>query len=325
VCRHFPASAIAGRLARVPPNPFRFGAAAFTAASAAQWADRARQIEDLGYSSLLIGDHPAGNSLGPFSALTAAAAATTTLRVGCTVFANDYRQPAVLAKEAITLDFLSNGRFELGLGAGWSKRECDQAGFAFDSPATRVERLSETVQIMRSLWSGEPVVFTGKHYRLDGLQLTPRPTRPLHLFIGGGGKSVLSIAGQYASSVGIIARALPDGSGLDVGSDTLATVCTRVRWVRKAAGGRFSELELAALIQKVVVTDDRETAAATIAAQRRLTPEQILGSPYFLLGSINAITEQVEALRANCGISYLTVFPGDVDAFAPVVAYLAGR
>ena len=312
-------------LARVPPTPFRFGAAAFIAPSAAQWADRARQIEDLGYSSLLIGDHPAGNSLGPFSALAAAAAATTTLHVGGTVFANDDRQPAVLAKEAATLDFLSEGRFELGLGAGWIKREYDQAGFAFDPPATRVERLSEAVQILRSLWSGEPVVFTGKHYRLDGLQLTPRPMRPLHLFIGGGGKSLLSIAGQYASSVGIIARALPDGSGLDVGSDTLATVSTRVGCVRDAAGERFTQLELAALIQKVLVTDDRDSAAATIAAQRRLTREQILGSPYFLLGSIDAITDQVEALRAHCGISYLSVFPGDVDAFAPVVARLAGR
>ena len=158
----------------------------------------------------------------PFSALTAAAAATTTLRVGCTVFANDFRHPAVLAKEAVTLDFLSDGRLELGLGAGWTKREYDQAGFAFDPPATRVERLSEAVQILRSLWSGEPVVFTGKHYRLDGLQLTPRPTRPLHLFVGGGGKRLLSVAGQHASSVGILARALPDGSGLDLGSDTLA-------------------------------------------------------------------------------------------------------
>jgi probable F420-dependent oxidoreductase len=313
------------RLAAVPLTPFRFGAAAFSASSAAHWADRARQIETLGYSSLLIGDHPAGNSLGPFSALTAAAAATSTLRVGCTVFANDYRHPAVLAKEAVTLDFLSDGRFELGLGAGWSKREYDQAGFAFDPPATRVERLDEAIQILRSVWSGEPVVFTGKHYRLDGLQLTPRPTRPLHLFIGGGGKSLLSIAGQYASSVGILARALPDGSGLDLGSDTLATVSTRVGWVRDAAGERFTQLELAALIQKVLVTDDRESAAATIAGQGRLTPEQILRSPYFLLGSIDAITDQVEALRANCGISYLSVFPGDVDAFSPVVARLAGR
>jgi probable F420-dependent oxidoreductase len=261
----------------------------------------------------------------PFSALTAAAAATTTLRVGCTVFANDFRHPAVLAKEAVTLDFLSDGRFELGLGAGWIKREYDQTGFAFDPPATRVERLSEAVQILRSLWSGEPVVFTGKHYRLDGLQLTPRPTRPLHLFVGGGGKRLLSVAGQHASSVGIHTPALPDGSGLDRGSDTLATVSTRVGWVRDAAGERFPQLELAGLIQEVVVTDDRDSAAATIAEQRRLTPEQILDSPFFLLGSIDAITDQVQTLRATCGISYLTVYPGDVDTFASIVGRLAGR
>ena len=312
-------------LAGVAGNPFRFGAAAFSATSATQWADRARQIEDLGYATLLIGDHPVGGSFGPFSALTAAAAATTTLRVGCTVFANDYRHPVVLAKEAVTLDLLSDGRFELGLGAGWIKREYDQVGFAFDPPRTRVGRLSEAVHLLRRLWSGETVVFAGQHYRLDGVVLSPRPTRPLHLFIGGGGKRLLSLAGEEASTVGILAKALPDGSGLDLGSDTLATVSTRIGWVRAAAGEGFAQIELAALIQKVVVTDDRESAAATLANERGLTPSQVLASPYFLLGSIDAIAAQVEALRAHCGISYLSVFPRDVETFAPVVARLAGR
>jgi probable F420-dependent oxidoreductase len=309
----------------VPPNPFRFGAAAFSATSAAQWTERARQIESLGYSTLLINDHPAWGSFGPFTALSAAAAATTTLRVGCTVFTNDYRNPVMLAKEAATLDLLSDGRFELGLGAGWSKREYDQAGFDFRSPAVRVERLSEAVQILRSLWSGETVAFTGRHYRLDGLQLAPRPTRPLHLFIGGGGKRLLSLAGHHASSVGILARALPEGDGLDLESDTLATVSTKVSWVREAAGERFEDLELALLFWNVVVTHSRESAAASVAAQRRLTPDQALASPYFLLGSIDEITEQVEGLRAHFGMSYFSVFPGDVETFAAVVARLAGR
>jgi alkanesulfonate monooxygenase SsuD/methylene tetrahydromethanopterin reductase-like flavin-dependent oxidoreductase (luciferase family) len=128
----------------VPSTPFRFGAAAFSATSADQWTERARQIETLGYSTLLINDHPAWGSFGPFTALTAAATATTRLRVGCTVFTNDYRNPVMLAKEAATLDLLSGGRFELGLGAGWSKREFAQAGFAFDSAATRVEQLGES-------------------------------------------------------------------------------------------------------------------------------------------------------------------------------------
>src|SRR5207253_10272937 len=130
---------------------------ALSATSAAQWADRARKIENLGYATLLINDHPAWGSFGPFTALTAAAAATMTLHVGCTVFANDYRNPTVLAKEAATLDFLSDGRFELGLGAGWSKLEYAQAGCAFDPPPTRVDRLGEAVHTLRSLRSGERV------------------------------------------------------------------------------------------------------------------------------------------------------------------------
>jgi probable F420-dependent oxidoreductase len=291
----------------VPPTPFRFGAAAFSATSAAQWTERARQIEDLGYSTLLINDHPAWGSFGPFSALSTAAAATTTLRVGCTVFTNDYRNPVMLAKEAATLDLLSDGRFELGLGAGWSKREYDQAAFAFRSSAIRVERLGEAVQILKSLWSGEPVLFTGKHYRVDGLQLAPRPTRPLHLFIGGGGKSLLSLAGKHASTVGILARALPEGSGLDLKSDTLATVSTKVGWVRTAAGERVADVELALLFWNVVVTDNRESTAAIIAGQRQITPEQVLVSPYFLLGSMDEITQQVEALRAQRDLVFLGI------------------
>lgn len=162
--------AVPDTLARVTVRSFRFGAGAFSAPSGAQWTDRARQIEDLGYATLIIGDHIGSGMFGPVSALAAA-----------------------------TLDLISDGRFELGLGAGWAKRQYDLSGFAFDSARTRVARLGEAVQIIQRLWSGEAVVFTGEHYRLDGLQLNPRPSRPLHLFIGGSGKRVLSIAARHAS------------------------------------------------------------------------------------------------------------------------------
>jgi len=315
----------ADTLARMAVSPFRFGAAAFNATSGAQWAESARRIEDLGYATLVIGDHIGSPMFGPFTALAAAAAATTTLHVGTTTFANDFRHPAVLAKEAATLDLLSDGRFELGLGAGWAKRQYDLAGVAFDPAATRVARLNEAVQIIHRLWSGEAVVFTGQHYRLDGLQLNPRPNRPLHLFIGGVGKRVLSLAGQNASTAGILERALPDGSGHDAGSETVETVATRTGWVRNAARIRDAEVELAVLIRKVIVTDDREGAAATLANERRISPSQALASPYFLLGTVDAMAAQLESLRARCGISYVSVFPADVEPFAPVVARLAGR
>jgi probable F420-dependent oxidoreductase len=306
-------------------TPFRFGAGAFSATSGAQWADRARQIEDLGYATLIIGDHIGSGMFGPFSALAAAAAATTTLHVGTTTFANDFRHPAVLAKEAATLDLLSDGRFELGLGAGWAKRQYDLAGFAFDPAGTRVSRLSEAVQIIHRLWSGEAVVFAGQHYHLDGLQLNPRPSRPLQLFIGGSGRRVLSLAGQYASTAGVLERATPDGSGYDSGSETLEMMATKAGWVRNAAAGRDGEVELALLIRKVVVTDDREGAATMLASERAITPSQALGSPLFLLGTLDEITAQLETLRARSGISYVSVFPGDVEPFASVVARLAGR
>ena len=309
----------------MPPAPFRFGAAAFNAPSGAQWTDRARQIEDLGYATLIIGDHIGSGMLGPFSALAAAAAATTTLRVGTTTFANDFRHPAVLAKEAATLDFLSDGRFELGLGAGWAKRQYELAGFAFDPAGTRVARLSEAVQIIHRLWSGEAVAFAGRHYHLDGLQLNPRPIRPLHLFIGGSGRRVLSLAGQYASTAGVLERVTADGSGYDAGSEILEMMSTKAGWVRNAAAGRNRAVELAVLIRKVVVTDDRAHAAAVLATERGITPSQALASPLFLLGTVDEITAQLETLRERSGISYVSVFPGDVEPFAPVVARLAGR
>jgi len=233
--------------------------------------------------------------------------------------------PAVLAKEAATLDLISDGRFELGLGAGWAKRQYDLSGFAFDSARTRVARLSEAVQIIQRLWSGEAVVFTGEHYRLDGLQLNPRPSRPLHLFIGGSGKRVLSMAAEHASTAGILERMLPDGSGTDAGSENLETTAAKAAWVRDAVAGRDSDVELAVLIRKVVVTDDRDGAAATVAADRRTTPSRVLASPYFLLGTLDEITAQLETLRARCGVSYVSVFPADVEPFAPVVARLSGR
>jgi len=309
----------------VAVHSFRFGAGAFNASSGALWTDRARQIEDLGYATLIIGDHIGSGMFGPFSALAAAAAVTTTLHVGTTTFANDFRHPAVLAKEAATLDLISDGRFELGLGAGWAKRQYDLSGFAFDSARTRVARLNEAVEIIQRLWSGEAVVFMGEHYRLDGLQLNPRPTRPLHMFIGGSGKRVLSMAGQHASTAGILERMLPDASGTDAGSENLETTAAKAAWVRDASAGRDSDVELAVLIRKVVVTDDREGAAATVAADRQTTPGGVLASPYFLLGTIDQITAQLETLRARSGISYISVFPADVEAFAPVVARLAGH
>lgn len=214
-------------------RPFRFGTSVFVVDSATAWRESAR-------------------------------------RVGCTVFANDFRHPAMLAKELATLDLLSGGRLEVGIGAGWNKAEYVVAGIPFDSPRVRGERLQE------------------------------------------------------ADIIDLLDQAMPDG-GLDTASDTEARLAEKVGWVRAAAGARIAQIELAMLIWGVVVSDDRQGAAEALAPERGLTPEQILASPYFLIGSIEGIIERLQALRERYGVSYISVVPEDNEAFAPVVARLAGR
>jgi probable F420-dependent oxidoreductase len=295
------------------------------AASQIEWAENARRIEALGYDTLLMADHFNLDLYAPIPALTAAALATTTLRVGTTVFANDFRHPAMLAKETATIDVLSDGRLEVGIGAGWKKVEYEQAGISFDPPGMRVDRLQEAVRVLKGLWGDGPLTFSGQHYTIQDLDNWPQPVQRPHppIFIGAGGKRLLSYAAQEADIIGIIAQALPAG-GLDSQSDSEARLAKQVGWVREAAGERFDHLELAALIWAVSVTDDPHAAAEAMAQTSGLTPEQVLASPYYLLGSIDGIVERLVSLREQYGVSYYSTFPRDVEAFSPVVARLAG-
>jgi probable F420-dependent oxidoreductase len=246
--------------------------------------------------------------------------------VGSLVFSNDFRHPVVLAKEAATLDVLSGGRFELGLGSGWLREEYDQAGIPFDAPGTRIERLAEAVAIVKGLLAGERVTFTGRHYAIAGLPGRPRPVQRPHppILIGGGGQRTLSLAAREASIVGLVPRARRDGGGLDRTDFGEAALRQKVEWVRAAAGDRFEALELHALIQAVVVSD-RRTAAEQLASRFSVPPELLLESPYVLAGTVDEICETVRQRRERYGISYLSVFDRDLEAFAPVVARLAGR
>ena len=306
-------------------QPFRFGVGVFEATSAADWGDRARRVESLGYDTLLIPDHFHQNLFAAVPALTAAALATTTLRSGTAVFDNDFRHPAVLAKETATLDVLSSGRFEMGIGAGWHKEEYDQTGIPFDPPWVRVSRMEEAVHVIKGLWAEEPFTFTGKHYTISGLNSWPKPLQRPHppIFIGAGGKRMLCFAAQEAEIIGILAQALP-GGGLDIPGDTEARLAEKVDWVRESAGKRFEHLELSMLFWQVAVTDDRRAGAEEVASTRRLTPEQVLTSPYFLVGGIDTIVERLQTLRDLYGFSYFKVFPRDMEAFAPVVTRLTG-
>lgn len=306
-------------------RPFRFAAGGFEADSKRAWTEHARRVEALGYAVLVIADHVATVPFAAVPALVAAADATTSLRVGCTVFANDFRHPAMLAKEVATADVLTDGRFEFGLGAGWVKEEYDQVGIPFDPPAVRVARMEESIEVMRALWAGGPVHHQGSYYTIAGLEGTPAPVQRPHppIFVGGGGKRLLSFAAREAGIIGILPKALP-GGGLDWAGSTEAVLAEKVGWVRAAAGDRLAQLDLALLIFAVAVTDHPRDAAEGLGRNLGLTPEQVLAAPDYLIGTVEQIVERLCRLREQYGISYVSVFPEDMAAFAPVVARLAG-
>jgi probable F420-dependent oxidoreductase len=306
---------------------FRFGAFDLQTASVAEYAEYARKVEALGYDVILCADHFDRRIFEPGPALTALALATSTLRVASLVFDNDFRHPALLAKEAATIDVLTGGRFEFGIGAGWHKQEYDQVGIPFEPPLVRVRRMQEAVHIIKAIWSEGPVTFSGRHYKIAGLTGSPRPVQRPHppIFIGGGGKQVLTFAAQHASIVGIHIRALPAG-GLDLANNASQdALAEKVSWVRGAAGSRLEHLELSILVGVVAVTDRPQAAAERLASGSELAAQAILESPHVLIGSVEAIVEALLEQRERYGISYIAVYEKDMQTFAPVVARLRGR
>jgi probable F420-dependent oxidoreductase len=310
-------------------RPFRFAAQLSSPpeGTARSWAEQARQVEDLGYSALLMPDH-FGDQLAPVPALAAAAAATTSLRVGALVFGNDYRHPVVLAKEAATLDVLSDGRFELSLGAGWMRSDYDQAGMTYDHPAVRVDRLEEAIKVVQGLLRTEgPFSFHGEHYEVLAHSLTPRPVQKPGppLIVGGGGKRVLSIAAQHADIVGINVNLREGTGGAETAADaTPERTRQKVAWVREAAGDRFEEIELNSLIGFVMVTDDGPSLAESMAPAFGIDPEDALHVPLALIGTLDQMAEELEWRREEYGISYWSIESDAWQTLAPVVSKLAG-
>ena len=313
---------------------FRFGVINERMSSAAAWADHARRVEDQGYATFLVRDHFApdffGDQFAPVAALMAAASVTRTLSIGSLVFSNDYRHPVVLAKEAATLDVLSEGRFELGLGAGWLRCEYEQAGVAFDSPGTRVGRLEESLRVLKGLFGGDAFTFAGQHYRIADLKGFPRPIQAPHppILIGAGSPRMLRLAGREADIVGVLTSSTRTGTLLADPTERLAAaVAEKVRWIREGAGDRFPRVELSMVID-VVQTDDPDGAAEALIARRGwrgITPAQVLEMPAIFIGSREQIVDDMEARRARFGYSYLIVSDRSMDALAPIVARLAGR
>ncbi len=311
------------------PRKFRFAAQLSKApdGSAGSWAEQARKAEDLGYSTLLMPDH-FGDQLAPVAALMAAADATERLRIGTLVFDNDYRHPLVLAKEAATLDLLSDGRLELGLGAGWMRTDYEQSGIAYDAPGTRVDRFAEGVEIIAGLLSSDgPFSFTGKHYTIQEHTLLPRPVqRPRPpLILGGGGRRVLQIAAKWADIVGINVN-LKEGTGGPEAAPNATPDATRrkIAWVKEAAGARFDDIELNSLIGFAIITDDRKGVIDTMAPHFGIDPLDAVHVPLALIGTLDQMAEELQWRREEYGMSYFSV-EGDVwESLAPVVARLAG-
>src|SRR5712691_12906059 len=253
-----------------PRRAFRFGVACAWGDSRHDWREKARKAEQLGYATFLVPDH-LQDHFAPVPALLAAAEATTTIRIGSHVFANDFRHPVMLAKEAATLDLLSDGRFELGLGAGWLRAEYDQAGLAFAPPGVRVGRLEEAIRLIKQLLSGGHTTFTGTHYTVTDLPGLPSPylsglLKPVQqphppILMGGGGPRLLALAAREADIVSIVLRSRTDGSGLDRTDFAAASMARKVRQVQAAAGERWTALELSTLLQRAVVTEDPYTPA----------------------------------------------------------------
>ncbi|MGA8724528.1 MAG: TIGR03621 family F420-dependent LLM class oxidoreductase [Acidimicrobiales bacterium] len=306
--------------------PFRFGVQLSRAASGHAWRELARRIEGLGYSTLFVPDH-FEDQFGPLVALTVAAEATTTLRVGSLVFGNDYRHPMVLAKEIATLDLLSEGRVEFGLGAGWMTADYEQAGLEEDSPAVRIDRMEESLAVMKELWSTGSCTFDGKYYRIEGAAGEPRPYQSPHppIVIGGGGPRVLGIAAREADIVGVNPSLAAGVVGPEVlAGTTPADYDRRLEWVRSAAGQRFAELELQCLTFVVQIVPDRDKAVARLAAALSVADEHVAGTPIALIGTIEEIADTLRARRERFGFSYIVVHEAEMEAFAPVVAELTG-
>jgi probable F420-dependent oxidoreductase len=309
------------------PRPFRFAVNVTRAASRAEWVDKARRVEDLGYSVLTMPDHLT-DMLAPIPALVSAAEATRHLRIGTMVLNNDFRHPVLLAREAATVDLLTGGRLELGLGAGHMQAEYDQAGMRYDAGATRVERLSEAVTIIKGLLAGAAMTFSGRHYRVTEHTIHPLPVqRPRPpILIGGQARRLLTLAAQQADIVGLTGIIFRHGGAeLELSGFTAAAVDERLRLVREAAGAGSAKLELNALVQRVIVTDDRRGVADELTRRwPRLSPDDILESPYVLVGSIDQMVEDLHARRQRWGISYYVTHEPYLDALAPVVTRLAG-
>jgi len=315
------------------PHPFRFGLLGESVRSATELVETARRAEGAGFATFLLRDHfiaePFGHQLAPLAALATAAAATATLRVGSLVLCNDYRHPVLLAKEVGTLDLVSGGRFELGLGAGFSRLEYEAAGLPYDPPGVRVDRLAEALQVVKGVFGAAPFTFAGRFYTVTNLEAFPKPVQQPHppILVGAGGRRMLAIAAREADIIGMqtatlgTGRRVPDPTGL-----LAETITEKIDWVRQEAGTRFANLELS-IVGSVIIAENRREAAERLVHARGwegLSADKVFEMPSIFIGSVGQIVNEMQGRRERYGISYYVVPDSSLEMVAPIVARLAG-
>ncbi len=307
-------------------HTFRFGVQCGGEFDGKSWRELSKKVESLGYSTLYAPDHFIDTVLAPMPALAIAAEATTELNVAALVFDNDYKHPAILAKEMATIDVLSGGRTELGVGAGWMKVDYDALGLPYDSPGTRIARLDEALQVIKGCYGPEAFSFSGEHYTVTDYNAIPKPVRgPIPITIGGGAPKILRLAGREADIIGI-------NPNLSVGAITAEAAksasaietANKIEWIREGAGDRFDDIELQIRYFVHQITEDKAGFAAAVAGAFDSTAEEVLGSGAALLGTEAEIIETLEQRREEWGVSYVVVGNDFFETFAPIVAKLAG-
>ncbi len=310
-----------------PIKPFRFGIQASSQPDRASWVGLAKRAEANGFDVLTMPDH-FSDQLAPIPALMAAADATTSLRVGALVWDNDYKHPVVLAKELATIDLLSGGRLELGIGAGWMISDYEQSGIAYDRAGVRIDRFIEGLDVIRGCMAEGAFSYSGKHYTITDYNGSPKPIQAPcpPILIGGGGKRVLTYAAQHADIVGINATMASGVVGPEAFSTMTAdAVDDKVDIVRDTVGDRLAHIEMNIRAYMVSVSDDAQGSIERFAKTMGVETKMMAETPFALMGPQAKLVEDLLARRERWGFSYIIVGGGDVDSFAPVVAALRGK
>lgn len=293
-------------------KPFRFGVTLYPTGTAASWRDAVLRAEDARYDVVTVMDH--FRSGGLWAALVSAHEAAPALRVGTLVLNTDFWHPALLAREAITTDALTDGRLELGLGAGWDEDDYTTLGWSRRPVGERIDRLAETLDVLELAFAGgRRVRYRGTHFSVDATEDWPLPTQlPIPILVGGGGRRILALAARRASIVSV-SRNFQGGAAASWRQAEVDPAAARVEWIRDAAGERFPDLELHTTLVKVVETRHRHDAVADIAGAYGLRPEQVLASPHFLVGTPEEMADDLLERRARLGISYVTLSGGNAS------------